>query len=227
MTTIKTRNHSVKLGATGWLDRPRVSYIQSFKRPLDIAIVLLTAPIVAVVVFACWAIIRCDGGAGFYKQERVGLNGRVFSCWKLRSMVVDAERVLQELCEGDPRLAEEWRRDQKLKHDPRITCIGRIIRATSIDELPQVWNVLWGEMSIVGPRPFLSEQDALYKQAGGLAYYRLRPGITGPWQVYGRGTTSFTDRVRYDEWYFGSMDFTTDVRLILQTVGVVLRGTGT
>ncbi|MEM7731350.1 MAG: sugar transferase [Pseudomonadota bacterium] len=217
----------MKLTDTGWLDAPGMSYIKTFKRPLDIAIVLLTAPIIGVVVFLCWAIIRRDGGAGFYRQERVGLDGRVFSCWKLRSMVVDAEQALQELCNSDPKLAEEWNRDQKLKDDPRITRIGRIIRATSIDELPQVWNVLLGEMSIVGPRPFLSEQDGLYKDAGGRAYYRLRPGITGPWQVYGRGTTSFTDRVRYDEWYFGSMDFTTDLRLIMQTVGVVLRGTGT
>lgn len=226
MTTIKSRNHSVKLTPSGWLDAPRVSYIKSFKRPFDIAIVLLTAPIVGLVVAVCWAVIRRDGGTGFYSQERVGLDGRIFSCWKLRSMVADADRVLQEICATDPERGEEWRRDQKLKDDPRITRIGRFIRATSIDELPQVWNVLLGDMSIVGPRPFLFEQNALYKKAGGRAYYRLRPGITGPWQVYGRGTTTFTDRVRYDEWYFGSMDFMTDLRLIFQTVGAVFRGTG-
>ncbi|MEO0771806.1 MAG: sugar transferase [Pseudomonadota bacterium] len=227
MTTIKSRNHPVKLTAGDWLDPPRVSYVNAFKRPLDIAIVVLTAPLVGLVVFICWAIIRRDGGAGFYKQERVGQDGRVFSCWKLRSMVVDADRVLAELCENDPVRSEEWRRDQKLKDDPRITRIGRFIRSTSIDELPQTWNVLLGDMSIVGPRPFLSEQDALYRKAGGRAYYRLRPGVTGPWQVYGRGSTTFSDRVGYDEWYAGSMGFATDLRLILQTVGVVLRGTGT
>ncbi len=226
MTTTKSRNHSVKLTTDGWLDDPRLSYVTSFKRPLDIAIVLLTAPVVVLVVIVCWAIIRRDGGAGFYSQERVGLDGRMFSCWKLRSMVVDADRALEELCKADPKRAKEWRRDQKLKDDPRITRIGRFIRATSIDELPQVWNVLMGDMSIVGPRPFLSEQNALYKKAGGRAYYRLRPGITGPWQVYGRGRTTFTDRVRYDEWYFGSMDFLTDLRLIFRTIGAVYRGTG-
>lgn len=201
-------------------------YARGAKRLFDILMVLILAPSVLPVVAIFWVLTRMDGSAGFYGQERVGLNGRRFTCWKIRTMVPNAEQVLADLCERDPRVAEEWRTTQKLRHDPRITRAGHILRKTSLDELPQLWNIFVGDMSFVGPRPFTTSQEHLYVAAGGRAYFKMRPGITGPWQVEGRGTTLFTDRVRYDEGYFKRLSLKTDLSYIWKTFGVVMRMTG-
>lgn len=202
-------------------------YAQFLKRPVDLVVAVLALPIVTPVILVLWLLARRDGGPGFFRQERVGRNGRTFACWKMRTMVVDAERVLKELCERDPACAEEWNRNQKLGRDPRITRIGALMRATSLDELPQIWNVLRGDMSLVGPRPFMVSQDALYRAGGGDAYYRMRPGITGPWQISGRGGTTFVERVQFDSDYWKSMSLGGDLALMFRTVTVVFRGTGT
>lgn len=196
------------------------------KRAFDIFLSLLILPVVAPVLAVLWVLTRMDGGPGFFGQERVGRDGRRFTCWKLRTMVVDAERVLADLCASDPRIAEEWHVNQKLTHDPRITRVGRFLRKSSLDELPQILNILWGDMSFVGPRPFTVGQEHLYVAAGGTAYFRLRPGITGPWQIEGRGATRFVDRVRFDEHYYEKASLGCDLRLIGMTFGVVLKGTG-
>jgi lipopolysaccharide/colanic/teichoic acid biosynthesis glycosyltransferase len=201
-------------------------YARRVKRGLDILLaLLLLAPCLVLIGFFA-LLVRMDGGPCLFRQERVGLGGRGFGCWKLRTMVVDAEAVLADLCRKDPRVAAEWHLYQKLSHDPRITRVGAFLRATSLDELPQIWNVLRGDMSFVGPRPMLPSQQDLYRQGGGRAYYRLRPGITGPWQVEGRDRGQFLDRVRYDERYIDSMSLVSDLSYVLRTAKVVFRRSG-
>jgi lipopolysaccharide/colanic/teichoic acid biosynthesis glycosyltransferase len=143
--------------------------------------------------------------------------------WKLRTMVRGAEAVLASHLAADASARAEWAVRQKLADDPRITRIGRFLRRTSLDELPQLWNVLRGDMSLVGPRPMLPDQRALYP---GQAYYRLRPGVTGPWQVSDRNRSAFADRARFDTAYEAEMSFGHDLGLIAATFGVVMRGTG-
>ena len=198
------------------------------KRAFDIAVLLFAAPVILpallVVIGAAWI----AGGRPLYTQERVGMNGRVFRCWKVRTMVRDADAVLQKMIAEDPAIAAEWAVNQKLSRDPRITLIGGILRKTSLDELPQVWNVLRGDMSLVGPRPFTPDQQDLYPldALGRMPYLSLRPGITGLWQVSRRNAGSFAERAHYDGIYATSMGFLNDIRLITRTFGVVLRATG-
>ena len=197
------------------------------KRVFDLVMALAMLPVVLPLIALCWLLVRLDGGPGFYAQPRVGRDGKVFRCWKLRTMVVDAEAALKRLCERNPAIAREWRVKQKLARDPRITRIGRFLRATSLDELPQFFNVLMGDMSFVGPRPFMTDQTRIYLEAGGLSYFRMRPGITGHWQVYGRGVTSFAGRVDYDDSYYRAISPVEDLRLMIKTAGVVFKRTGT
>jgi len=196
-----------------------------FKRLLDLIGSLLLLMLLSPVLLFFWLAIRRDGGPGFYSQQRVGRNGKVFTCWKLRSMCVNAEQRLAEYIAADPVAATEWAVSQKLKNDPRITSIGHIIRKYSIDELPQIWNVLRGDMSFVGPRPFMPCQEELY--TGDTAgYYAVRPGITGLWQTLCRNDSSFATRVVYDARYAQNISLLNDIRICLNTVRVVLRGTG-
>jgi lipopolysaccharide/colanic/teichoic acid biosynthesis glycosyltransferase len=143
--------------------------------------------------------------------------------WKLRSMVAGADAALESYLASDPVARAEWDSTQKLKSDPRITRFGRVLRKSSLDELPQLWNVLLGDMSLVGPRPMMPSQQEIYP---GQAYYRLRPGITGPWQVSRRNESTFADRARFDEHYEETLSFKTDVGLLIGTVRVVMRATG-
>lgn len=200
-----------------------VLYADRLKRALDVVIVLLAAPAAVLVVGLLCLIIMADGKSPFFRQDRVGRHGRPFRMLKLRSMVADAEARLQAHLDACPKARIEWQVTQKLRRDPRITRIGRIIRKTSLDELPQLWNVLVGEMSIVGPRPMMPSQQSLYP---GIAYYAMRPGITGYWQISVRNESSFAERAQFDARYFRDLSFVTDVRIMLRTFGVVMRGTG-
>ena len=193
------------------------------KRTLDIVLVLISAPLVLLLLLPMIALIAMDGGRPFYSQMRVGVNGSSYRMWKLRSMVENAEEKLSVYLAENPEAKAEWDRDQKLKNDPRITRVGKIIRKTSLDELPQLWNVLKGEMSIVGPRPMMINQRRMYP---GKHYYALRPGITGAWQVSSRNDSTFAERALFDARYNRSLSFREDLRIIGTTVGVVLRGTG-
>ncbi|WP_425041428.1 sugar transferase [Primorskyibacter sp. S187A] len=193
------------------------------KRALDVTLVLISAPIVVPVILMLAFCVALGGGKPFYTQERVGRNGRIYRMWKLRSMVVDAENQLAAYLAENPQAKAEWAATQKLKDDPRITRFGRILRRTSLDELPQLLNVITGEMSLVGPRPMMPEQRAIYP---GTDYYALRPGITGPWQVSSRNNTTFAGRARYDALYRRETSLKTDLRLILMTLRVVVRATG-
>lgn len=208
------------------LNRTQISSVSTYpKRLFDLGFSMVVLPILFPVLIILW-ILASMGGPGLYYQNRVGRNGRIFKCYKLRTMVVDAELKLETLCRADPEIAEEWRVNQKLVNDPRITPIGRFLRATSLDELPQIMNVIKGEMSFVGPRPFMENQDAIYRAAGGRSYYHLRPGITGLWQIEGRGTSSFLSRIPYDNAYSDRKSLWLDLCLILKTVAVVFRKTG-
>lgn len=193
------------------------------KRVLDVSIVLLGALPVVFVTLVLAVLIALDGKSPFFLQKRIGLNGRVFHMWKLRSMVADAEGRLEAYLASDPDARKEWNRNQKLRNDPRITKVGRIIRKTSLDELPQLWNVLRGDMSLVGPRPMLLSQQDLYP---GTAYYALRPGITGFWQISVRNESSFAERASFDTDYLRKMSFRADLSVLAKTFRVVLRGTG-
>ena len=197
------------------------------KRFLDIALSIALLPVVGLSLVGLWLVMRRDGGEFLFTQDRVGLDGDIFKCYKIRTMVPNAEQVLKELCEGDASIARQWNTIQKLENDPRITRIGRVLRATSIDELPQLLNVLRGEMSLVGPRPFTVDQENIYRNSGGDSYFKMRLGITGSWQVSpSRGLTSFSERIRYDNSYFEKCSLLTDLQIYVQTISVVLKRSG-
>lgn len=198
-------------------------YRKFFKRVCDVAFTLAIAPIVLPFVAAAAFLIAMDGRNPFYSQMRIGKGGKEFRMWKLRTMVHNADALLDAYLAENPVAKLEYDSTQKLKKDPRITLVGRILRKTSLDELPQLWNVFLGDMSVVGPRPMLPHQKGSYF---GKAYYRLQPGVTGLWQVSDRNEGEFIGRVRYDEIYDRVCSFRTDVQVLLRTVVVVVRCTG-
>ena len=204
--------------------RPTSTPYKSFlKRGLDILVVLASAPVVLPLVAVFALMIAASGGSPFYSQTRVGMNGRRFRLHKLRTMLPNAEALLEDRLRTCPATRAEWTHKQKLKNDPRVTPLGRFLRKTSLDELPQFYNVLVGDMSLVGPRPIMDTQVDLYP---GRAYYRLRPGISGTWQVSDRNACSFADRASHDEAYERDLSLGTDLRVLAATMWVVLHGTG-
>jgi Undecaprenyl-phosphate galactose phosphotransferase WbaP len=180
------------------------------------------APFLAVV----WALVKLsDGGPAFFGHVRVGRYGRPFTCWKFRTMVQNGDEVLARHLAANPAAAEEWKAAQKLRKDPRVTAIGAFLRITSLDELPQLWNVLVGEMSLVGPRPVTRTE--LERYAKDRKFYLLvRPGLTGLWQVSGRNRTSYARRVALDRHYVQTWSFLGDLWIMLKTVVVLARRDG-
>jgi exopolysaccharide production protein ExoY len=199
------------------------TYDRIIKRVFDLMIVAMVAVPVLVVLLILSAIVALDGHSPLFIQARVGRGGQVFRLFKLRTMVPNADAVLEQTLARDPAARAEWDKFQKLRHDPRITRIGHMLRKTSLDELPQLINVALGEMSIVGPRPIMDNQRSIYP---GTEYYQMRPGITGFWQVSVRNESSFSERAQFDRSYFKQMSFATDLRVIAKTFNVVLKGTG-
>ena len=203
---------------------PTGNYAAFGKRAADIvlslAILILAAPVLAVLAAALWL----ENGKVFYVQVRLGKDGRRFRMWKLRSMVDNADQLLDSYLARDPALRREWELTQKLKRDPRITRVGRFIRMTSLDEVPQIFNVLTGDMSIVGPRPMLPEQLPMYDNPG--AYFAVRPGITGLWQVEARNESAFALRSLYDSLYVSRFSAMQDLRIMLRTFSAMVRATG-
>jgi len=193
------------------------------KRMLDLSLIALFSVPALLIVLVFALAVMLDGGAPFYRQERIGRNGRRFRILKLRSMVPDADRKLATYLETNPDAKSEWEVKQKLRHDPRVTRTGRIIRKTSLDELPQLWNVIRGDMSLVGPRPMMVDQAPLYP---GTAYYDLRPGITGYWQISARNGSSFAQRARFDTLYHRDLSLKTDFGVLMRSIGVVAKATG-
>ncbi|MFN4153982.1 MAG: sugar transferase [Paracoccaceae bacterium] len=203
--------------------RPFGLYRNLVKRVFDVTAIVLAAPVVVPVLAGLAIGVALDGGRPFYSQMRLGKGGKTFRLWKLRSMVSDADARMEDLLTSDPEVRAEWDATQKLRNDPRITGFGQFLRRSSLDELPQLWNVLTGDMSLVGPRPMMVDQQALYP---GTAYYALRPGITGYWQTAGRNSTTFQARAEYDTVYEEGVGLATDLRILWRTVGVILKGTG-
>jgi len=202
-----------------------IGYRDGLKRWVDIGGVLIMSPLAMPLVAFLWVLVRLDGGAGFYRHRRVGLNGREFWCWKIRTMVPDARTRLTTHLLMYPDAAREWSQNYKLVKDPRITHLGRFLRQSSMDELPQLWNTLRGDMSLVGPRPVPKAE--LEKYIGfDWAYLNLRPGITGVWQVSGRSGMSYRDRVRMDAGYLLRISIKEDLQILWRTINVVLRRTG-
>jgi UDP-galactose-lipid carrier transferase len=194
---------------------------RSFEIVGALSIITMLMPALAVLIF----MVSRDGGAPIYGHERVGLNGRKFKCLKFRSMVVNSKEVLEEVLRTDPAAREEWDKDFKLKNDPRITRVGHFIRKTSLDELPQLWNVVRGEMSLVGPRPVIEAE--LERYAGDVDYYFMaKPGMTGLWQVSGRNDVDYETRVYFDSWYVKNWSLWNDIAILFKTVGVVLKRDG-
>jgi lipopolysaccharide/colanic/teichoic acid biosynthesis glycosyltransferase len=192
------------------------------KRGLDIAVAGTALLLLAVPMLLIALIVRMDGGPAMFSHARVGRFGRLFGCLKFRSMVPDAEGRLAALLATDECAREEWVTTRKLKNDPRVTPIGRFLRATSLDELPQLINVLKGDMSLVGPRPVQAAELATYYGAAAEHYQSVRPGITGPWQVSGRNETSYDRRVALDVAYATQPSFLEDLRILARTPAVVL-----
>ncbi len=195
-------------------------------RALDIAIAILAliflAPLLIVVAAVTWII---DPGPVFFAHRRIGRDGKMFPCLKFRTMVVDADRRLQHLLATDPVARAEWARDFKLRRDPRITAIGGFLRRSSIDELPQLWNVLHGEMSIVGPRPIVQDEVERYGRYF-IHYMAVKPGLTGLWQVSGRNDVSYRRRVALDVTYARNKCLGLNLRILMMTVPAVLLAKG-
>jgi Undecaprenyl-phosphate galactose phosphotransferase WbaP len=196
------------------------------KRALDLAITLLVAPVLIPVVALAAFLVFLDGpGPVFYKCGRVGLGGRNFKAWKIRSMVHNGDCVLHDYLQKHPDERRHWNDTQKLRRDPRITRIGRILRKTSIDEIPQFWNVLVGEMSVVGPRPIQENQVLMYGPSFSL-YKQVRPGITGLWQVSGRNHLPFSERVNLDKYVIQNWSVWLDIYVLALTARVVITAEG-
>lgn len=183
---------------------------------------LLLVPLLAAIAIA----IRLDSsGPIFYGHTRIGQQGRRFRAWKFRTMVPNADQVLHQYLDAHPDLKDDWEQNQKLRNDPRITRVGWFLRRTSLDELPQLWNILRGEMSLVGPRPIVDEELWRYGDEISL-YSRVPPGITGMWQVSGRNNITYEERVSLDAYYVRNWSVWVDIYILLRTVWVVLRGEG-
>jgi len=195
------------------------------KRMLDITVVVAFMPIWLPAVVVLALIVARNGGMPFFGHERVGRRGRSFRCWKLRTMVPDAATALLNHLESDPEAAAEWAATHKLRNDPRVTRIGAFLRATSLDELPQLWNVLCGQMSLVGPRPVTEEELGKFGSQHA-AMLMVRPGLTGLWQVSGRNDISYNERVRLELDYVRQCSLRLDISILLRTVAVVVRRTG-
>jgi len=189
---------------------------------IALGVLLFTLPLLIGVAIA---VKLSDHGPVLFGHHRIGAGGRIFRCWKFRSMVVDADARLAALLQADPAAEREWARDHKLRRDPRITRLGEFLRRSSLDELPQLFNVLAGEMSIVGPRPIVAAEAPKYG-ARLQSYYRVRPGITGLWQVSGRNDTSYRRRVALDAVYARNKTLALDVKILLLTIPAVLLAKG-
>ncbi len=195
------------------------------KRTFDIVGSSLIIALLSPILITLTCLVMRDGGKAIYGHERIGRDGRKFKCLKFRSMVLNSKEVLANLLANDPEAQAEWDKDFKLKNDPRVTKIGAFIRKTSLDELPQLWNVLKGEMSLVGPRPVIDEE--LERYAENVEYYLLaKPGMTGLWQVSGRNDVDYDTRVYFDAWYVKNWSLWNDIAILFKTVNVVLKRDG-
>jgi len=194
---------------------------RAIKRSFDLGTAMvalaLLLPLLVLVALTIWA---ADGGPPFYSHQRVGRDRRRFGCLKFRTMRVDSQEALARHFAENPDALTEWTRFRKLRHDPRITPIGYVLRKSSLDELPQLINIVRGDMSVVGPRPIVDSEVEQYGDAAS-AYFAVRPGLTGIWQVSGRSDTTYAERVRLDRQYVETQSFIGDILIILRTMPAV------
>ncbi len=204
------------------LARPFSRFVKAlFDQAVALVLLMLLSPL----FLALALLVRIDGGPALFGHKRVGENGRSFRCFKFRSMVTNADEVLQQVLQTDPRARAQWQATHKLQDDPRITSIGRVLRKTSLDELPQLLNVVRGEMSLVGPRPIIDAEIPRYGRD--ISYYfETKPGITGLWQVSGRSNTTYEHRVSLDVWYVRNWSLWHDIAILLKTLPAVLKKEG-
>ncbi|HZT86888.1 MAG TPA: sugar transferase [Stellaceae bacterium] len=196
------------------------------KRAFDATVAVVALFLLLPLFLVIAALVKVsDGGAVFYRHQRVGQNGRLFGCLKFRTMVADSDAVLQRHLRANAAAREEWHATQKLKDDPRITPLGQILRKCSLDELPQLWNILKGEMSFVGPRPIVSSEVRKYGDDIA-SYLRARPGLTGAWQVNGRNEVEYERRVEFDRQYVENWSFWRDLGIVCKTFVVVATSRG-
>ncbi|HAE23366.1 MAG TPA: undecaprenyl-phosphate galactose phosphotransferase WbaP [Spirochaetaceae bacterium] len=197
-----------------------------FKRLLDILLCLVGGALISPFLLLAALLIKLESpGPVFFGHKRLGRYGKPFKSWKFRSMVRDSAKVLQDLIDKDPAAKAEWEANFKLRKDPRITKIGAFLRKTSLDELPQLWNVLKGEMSLIGPRPIIQDEVAKYGQYYGV-FSSVLPGLSGLWQVSGRSELDYDERVALDIFYIQSWSIWLDLHIFLKTIGVVIHGKG-
>jgi Undecaprenyl-phosphate galactose phosphotransferase WbaP len=201
-----------------------------FPRKVKRIVDLLLAAVVGVVLFPMIGVLYLavrltSSGPAFYGQWRIGCENRPFMAWKFRTMVRNADRALSGNLEANPRLRCEWERNHKLKSDPRVTSVGRLLRRYSLDELPQIWNVFQGDMSLVGPRPIVAAEVPRYGKRFAF-YQKVRPGLTGLWQISGRNNTTYEQRTEFDEYYVRNWSVWLDVYILARTVKTVLLGEG-
>ena len=208
-------------GGSASVSSARSAVKRGFDVVCTVPLLIALAPLFAVVAL----LVRRDSGPVTFAHERIGQHGQKFRCLKFRTMVVNADEVLHELLARDPQARSEWARDFKLRNDVRVTAVGRFLRRTSLDELPQLWNVLRGEMSLVGPRPIVEQELERYGSDVGF-YLMAKPGITGLWQVSGRNDVDYARRVSLDVSYVQQWSLLQDVAILVKTIGVVMRREG-
>jgi len=199
---------------------------QFLKRLMDLFIILLGGIFVFLLIIVIAIFIRLDTpGSIFYRQRRVGKEGKEIRVWKFRTMMMNADQLLEPWLDESPDLRAEWEATHKLKNDPRVTRVGAILRRTSLDELPQLWNVIKGEMSLVGPRPIVNDEINHYNEVF-LLYKQVLPGMTGLWQVSGRSDTTYESRVRLDAYYIRHWSIWMDIYILIRTFWVVIKRSG-
>ncbi|MBT4922430.1 MAG: sugar transferase [Rickettsiales bacterium] len=196
------------------------------KRIMDvigsIIALILFAPLMLIIILFIWK----SKNSAFFVQTRMGKDGREFKCLKFQTMIPNALESLAEILERDPKLRAEWEENFKLKNDPRVTKLGKFLRKTSLDELPQFWNIIKGEMSLVGPRPVTRSEIDNYYKADSKYYYSLAPGLTGLWQISGRSDIDYKERIDLDKKYVQTRSFGQDIVILFKTVFVVVRPNG-
>lgn len=196
------------------------------KRSFDVSSALLAILILSPIFLMIMALVKLtDRGPAFYGHRRVGHNGRTFHCLKFRTMVSNGDEVLRQYLAANPEAAEEWKATRKLKNDPRVTAVGQVLRKLSLDELPQLINIIRGEMSVVGPRPVVDEELNYYESAASY-YLSTRPGLTGLWQISGRNDVSYKERVDFDTHYVRNWSMMQDVSIIFKTIPAVCMSRG-
>ncbi|MDR7038592.1 exopolysaccharide production protein ExoY [Methylobacterium sp. BE186] len=196
------------------------------KRTFDIIVAVAALIVLLPLFFSIAILIRfSDGGSPFYRHPRLGRSNTRFDCLKFRTMHVDSQAILTRYLSDNPAAMDEWRRSHKLKDDPRVTSIGYLLRKTSLDELPQLINVISGEMSIVGPRPIVSSEIEKYGHDATI-YFSVRPGLTGAWQVSGRSDTTYAERVRLDRAYVETWSLAKDMIIVARTIPAVFFARG-